>query len=148
VGNYTQGGSSTLTLAKPPVVNAWAIEDPYGSLTIPPLGACDHNSATYSGGTATIDPGIYCNGIGFGANADVTLNPGTYYIDQGDFAVTATARLRCACIAPGDGVTFVLTSSGGASAIGTVTIHIRASSSTRTRGRRAAARSTSSTAGR
>ena len=122
-GNYTYGGSATLDLAKPPVVNAWALDDPYAGKTIPPLTVCDHNNASYSGGTFALNPGIYCNGLNFGSGSTITLNPGTYYINSGNLTMNATTHVRCNCMLPGDGVTFVMTSTGGASSIGTVTIN-------------------------
>jgi hypothetical protein len=122
-GNYTYGGSATMNLAKPPMVNAWALDDPYAGKTIPPLTGCDHTNASYSGGTFTLNPGVYCNGIDFGSSSVVTLNPGTYYINSGDLTMNATTHVRCSCTLPGQGVTFVLTSTNGPSSIGTVTIN-------------------------
>jgi len=122
-GNITISNSATVTLDDPPIVNAWAIDDPYEAITILALGACDYNSASYSNVTQTIDPGIYCDGINFGANAIITLNPGTYYVDRGDVTIAATAYLRCSCPDPEDGVTFVMTSSTGPGNIGAVVIN-------------------------
>lgn len=116
-GNYYFSGSASMDLAKPPMVNAWALDDPYKDVTIPSFGSCDVTNASYSNVTM-INPGVYCNGLAFGSNANVTLNPGTYYIDKGDLQIAASARLRCACVAPGDGVTFVLTSSTAPGQIG------------------------------
>jgi hypothetical protein len=50
--------------------------------------------------------------------------PGTYYIDQGNLQVNGGATLKCtACSPGGEGVTFVLTSSGSASNIRTVQLN-------------------------
>lgn len=122
-GNYEIDGGATLSLATPATTNAWALPDPYADLTLPAIGGCTQTNASYSNTTTTISPGVYCNGLDFGANANVTLQPGTYYINAGDFKVNAQARLRCNCSNPGDGVTIVLTSTGAASTIGTVTIN-------------------------
>jgi hypothetical protein len=122
-GDISIGGSVTLTLDQEPMVNAWPLDDPYASITIPTLGACDYNNTSYNNTTLTIDPGVYCDGINFGANAIITLNPGTYYIDEGDIIIAASAVIRCSCPNPEDGVTFVLTSSGAVNDIGTITIH-------------------------
>ena len=122
-GNYEIDGGATLSLASPATTNAWALPDPYGGLSLPAIGGCSQTNASYSNTTTTISPGVYCNGLAFGANSDVTLQPGTYYIDRGDFTVNAQARLRCNCSSPGDGVTIVLTSTGATSQIGTVTIN-------------------------
>ncbi len=74
-------------------------------------------------GVETLSPGVYCGGLSFGSQADATLTPGTYYMDQGNFTVNGGAKIRCSCPNATDGVTIVLTSSAGASAIGTVTIN-------------------------
>lgn len=123
-GDISIGGSASVTLGSAPTINAWPLQDPYDSVTIPTLDPCDHTSQTYASETTTIDPGVYCDGITFGTNAIITLNPGTYYIDEGNVKINASAVLRCSCPNPEDGVTFVLTSSDGdAGDIGTLTIN-------------------------
>ena len=52
----------------------------------------------------TINPGVYCGGIGVNANAVLTLNPGMYFIDGGGFTVNGGATVS------GSGVTLVFTS--------------------------------------
>jgi Putative Flp pilus-assembly TadE/G-like len=125
VGDYAVGGSATINLARDPLVHRFALDDPYADVDIPPSalsGGCMVNNASYNS-PVTLNPGVYCNGISFGAHAHVHLNPGTYYIDAGDFRVNAGAVVTCNCSGSYDGVTFVLTSSGAASQIGTVTIN-------------------------
>jgi Flp pilus assembly protein TadG len=65
---------------------------------------CDENdfSATSS---ATLWPGVYCGGLALTGNGTANLQPGTYYIKDGEFSVTGTRALV------GDGVTFVLVGS-------------------------------------
>ena len=55
--------------------------------------------------------------------AGITLQPGTYYINAGDLQIAANSVLKCNCTNPTDGVTIVMTSTGGASTIGTATIN-------------------------
>jgi len=82
------------------------ISDPYAKLQIPSYSGCDQHN--FSGkNKITIDPGVYCGGMQFNANADVTFNPGTYYVDRGDFTVNGGAILQ------GTGVTIIFTSSTG-----------------------------------
>jgi hypothetical protein len=121
-GNITVGASVTLTLEDPPTVNAWPIPDPYADVLIPSFGACQYNNTSFNNVTLTINPGVYCDGINFGANANITLNPGTYFINEGDINIAATARLRCSCPDAGDGVTFVLTAAAPGQ-IGTIVIN-------------------------
>jgi Flp pilus assembly protein TadG len=123
-GGIVSGGSSLPSFPGGMASYAWSIPDPYKDLdfTIPPPATCDHTatpSTTYSG---TLDPGVYCNGIKISGNT--VLNPGTYYIDEGDFKVGSSVTLTCACSAPGSGVTIVLTTSGSnVNKIGSVDIH-------------------------
>ena len=122
VGNYTKDGSSTLTLAKPPVVHAWELDDPYADVHVPTLSGCNQTNLSVNT-TTTLNPGIYCGGMHAKSHAVITMNPGTYYMDAGDFQVDGGAVFRCNCTGSTDGVTIVMTSTGAASSIGTVTIN-------------------------
>jgi filamentous hemagglutinin family protein len=73
--------------------------------------------------TRTLSPGVYCNGIDIQSQAVVTLQPGTYIINRGDFNVAGGATVTCSCPSPTDGVTIILTSSTNASQIGQVRIN-------------------------
>ncbi|HXV25370.1 MAG TPA: hypothetical protein VED46_14045 [Alphaproteobacteria bacterium] len=118
----TQGNNVNLTTADPPITKTWPLEDPFAGtpIDIPP-GAC--NSSTWTG-VATKFPGKYCNGITVNSSAVINLMPGTYYIDQGNLQVNGGATVTCTSCAPGgEGVTFVLTSSGSVNNIGTVQLN-------------------------
>jgi Flp pilus assembly protein TadG len=82
------------------------ISDPYANTSYPAFAGCDHHNYTAKN-LVTIDPGVYCGGITLNAGANVTLNPGIYYLDQGDLSVNGSATLT------GTGVTLVFTSSNG-----------------------------------
>lgn len=122
VGNVSQGSSASVSLARPATVDAWVLDDPYDGLVMPPIGGCTATNKNVNT-TATLSPGVYCGGLSFGSQADVTLAPGTYYIDGGNFTVNGGAKVRCSCPSGTDGVTIVLTSTTGWSKIGTVTIN-------------------------
>jgi Flp pilus assembly protein TadG len=80
------------------------LPDPYARVAVPFYSGCKETN--YSAhNKVTIDPGVYCGGMQFNANADVTFNPGTYFIDRGTFNVNGGAILT------GSGVTIVFTSS-------------------------------------
>src|SRR5579875_453246 len=84
-------------------------------MAIPSYSGC--NQTNYSlapNTTATIAPGVYCGGMNIQGN--LTLQPGTYIIDGGNFTVNAQAAIT------GTGVTIILTSSSGTN-YGTVTIN-------------------------
>jgi hypothetical protein len=117
-GGYTSQGSAAVNLAQPATTYAWALPDPYADYIIPGIGTgCSKTNAKYNNVTTTISPGVYCGGIDFGAKANVTMSPGTYYINKGDLTINAQANVT------GNGVTIVLTSTGSASQIGTITIN-------------------------
>ena len=116
------GNQAKLTTADPPNVGKWPLEDPFEGTPINiPLGACQ--SSNWTGG-GTKYPGKYCNNIMVASGSVINLMPGTYYIDQGNLTVNGGATLTCtACSPGGEGVTFVLTSSGSLNNIGTVSIN-------------------------
>jgi len=105
--------------------------DPYAAQNFAPLpSGCTQN---YSGGNATLQPGVYCNGISLTGGANVTLSPGTYYLDASDLRVAGNAKLS------GTGVTIVFTSSKGktygwASVASNATINLSAPTSGPTAG--------------
>lgn len=92
--------------------------DPYGpqgrNLQPPPSSTCDHNGTTQIKKKKTIKPGRYCGDLRFN-NATVTMKPGIYIIDGGDFKVTGNSSIV------GDGVTIVLTGSN-ANDVGSIDI--------------------------
>jgi hypothetical protein len=70
----------------------------------------------------TINPGVYCGGIDATAQSVVTMTPGTYILNRGDFKVGGQTTVTCSCPNPEDGVTIILTSAGSASDIGHIDI--------------------------
>jgi len=82
------------------------VTDPYASDSFPNFFGCSQNNFTAKN-TITIDPGVYCGGISLNANANVTLNPGIYYIDGGGLSVNGGG------IMTGSGVTLVFTKKNG-----------------------------------
>lgn len=97
-------GNATLTTQHPLQSLSQRVADPYGDLSVPTSVSsmsCTANRMN-ARGTVTLSPGKYCNGLGV-TNGTVTFQPGTYYIDGGDFDVKGTSTLT------GNGVTFVLT---------------------------------------
>lgn len=106
-GNYSTSGSSTLSTSSPPVTGSAPLADPYAGVNVPGIGACTYNNFAVNGGSQTLNPGVYCNGLNINGNANVTLSAGTYIIDRGSFNVNGGATLS------GNGVTIILTSSTG-----------------------------------
>ena len=110
-GGIDQGSNASVTLSRAAVSNASSLVDPYASMSISMPGGCKATNKKVTG-TETLAPGRYCNGISFGAQAVATLQPGTYYIDKGNFTVNGGAKITCTCPNATDGVTIVLTGSG------------------------------------
>ena len=117
-----QGGHVDLETSQPPTTKTWPLQDPFAGTPIDlPPGGC--SSGTWTG-VATKNPGKYCGGITVNSTAVINLSPGTYYIDQGNLQVNGGATVTCtACSPGGEGVTFVLTSSGSINNIGTVQLN-------------------------
>src|SRR5437868_1155065 len=80
------------------------VADPYADVAMPTFSGCDQHNFTAKN-TVTINPGVYCGGIGVNANAVLTLNPGMYIIDGGGLTVNGGATVN------GTGVTLDFTSS-------------------------------------
>ena len=117
-----EGNKVKLTTADPPTTRTWPLVDPFEGTPIDlPLGACSNGNWT---GAATKYPGKYCGGITVNSSAVINMMPGTYYIDGGNLQINGGATVTCASCSPGgEGVTFVLTSSGSANSIGTAQIN-------------------------
>lgn len=76
--------------------------DPYANDSFPNFFGCSKENYSAKS-TETIDSGVYCGGMQLNAGANVTLNPGIYYLDGGGLSVNGGATLS------GSGVTLVFT---------------------------------------
>lgn len=103
VGEYSKTGAANLVVGQT-ITHSTAIDDPYKAVAMPAVGGCDHTK--FKATDSTMSPGVYCDGIDFGAQAEVTMAPGTYIVDGGSVSVNGGARVT------GDGVTIVLTGTG------------------------------------
>lgn len=115
VGGIAKSNGASLNLSGGARTGAPPLADPYADVPMPDTSACDAQGYTAKGSVG-LSPGTYCGGLAITAGADVTLAPGVYVIDGGNFTIDGGATLT------GSDVTIVLTSSGGA-AIGTVKIN-------------------------
>ena len=68
--------------------------------------SCDFVNMKVSGGTVSLNPGVYCNGIAVSSGAVVTFRPGLYVLNGGGLSVSGNSTLQ------GSGVTFYNTGSG------------------------------------
>jgi Flp pilus assembly protein TadG len=80
-GDYDVSGSGSLVTETPPRTGATPLGNPYADRAIPAYGACDQTGyKRTSSAKVTISPGVYCNGMDFGSQADVDFSPGTYIV--------------------------------------------------------------------
>jgi len=104
-GNYTNSGCTySVTTTK---TSAAVTPDPYASLALPSFSGCDHSNYSISNGaTATVSPGVYCDGISVSGGATLNLNPGVYVINHGNLNVNSGTF-------QGTNVSIVMTSTTG-----------------------------------
>ena len=109
------GSTSGITATNGIRTHISPVADPYADVPAPTYSGCNQNNYTAKK-TETINPGVYCGGIGTNANAVLTLNPGLYILDGGGLTVNGGATVN------GNGVTLYFTSSSGSN-WATVTIN-------------------------
>jgi len=83
--------------------------DPLAQVAEPQVSGCDFGVPTpvnVSGGVATLNPGVYCDGISIGSGASVTFQPGVYILNGGGLSVSGNSTIQ------GTGVTFYNTAQG------------------------------------
>jgi Putative Flp pilus-assembly TadE/G-like len=99
------------TVTPTPITGAPATADPFAGTTVPPIASlpCDLHSAQFMliSGTVALSPGRYCGGLTVSGTGNVTLSPGTYYMDGGLLGGTFSVLLGGKVT--GTGVTIVLT---------------------------------------
>lgn len=101
VGGWTGSG-----FEPPPENGCTAKPDPYASLVMPTVGACDYNNKQVKNTTATLDPGVYCGGLDVRTHGVANLNPGLYIMKDGPLKVDSQSTLNA-----GNAVVFYLTGS-------------------------------------
>src|SRR5262249_16013684 len=57
------------------------IADPYADASYPPFSGCKYNNRSPQDPVTWDAGGVYCGGIKLNSGANVTLNPGIYYLD-------------------------------------------------------------------
>jgi len=68
--------------------------------------SCNFVDKKINGGTVSLSPGVYCNGIAITSGAVVTFQPGTYILMGGGLTAGGNSTIQ------GDGVTFYDTAQG------------------------------------
>jgi len=101
-------GGSAIHTTQGTVAGYPNVPDPYASDSFPSFSGCAQTNFSAKT-TITISQGVYCGGMTLNAGANVTLNPGVYYINNGSLSINGGATMS------GSGVTLVFTSSNGSS---------------------------------
>lgn len=116
VGGTNTSGGGTINATGGITTGATPLADPYGSVAMPTFSGCTQTNFQLNNAVQTINPGVYCGGIKLVSTANLTMNPGVYFIDRGDFDASAQSNITA------NGVTIVMTSSTGSN-FGTVTLN-------------------------
>ena len=122
VGTLTKVGNASISPAPQP--NCAPVPDPFANYPRPTVGACGYMNYSASSGTITLQPGVYCGGMKFTGQVNVTFAPGLYVIKDGTIDAQGGSSFA------GNGVTFFLTGQGaGVQLEGQANWHIVASNS-------------------
>ena len=84
---------NTAGLTPPPTTDCPPIGDPLASRPMPSFGACNETGRVISGGTQTLNPGVYCGGLHITGGAKVIANPGVFIIKDGPLTVDGDSSL-------------------------------------------------------
>ena len=104
-GGYALSAGAVMTASRYLTTYTSPVADPYAPLEVPPYRECTRTRYRLDQQrTETISPGIYCGGIEVAGGATLNLDPGTYILDRGNFAVSGDSTVS------GAGVTLILTS--------------------------------------
>ena len=88
------GVEGKASFAFPPTTDCPQIADPLAARTPPAVGSCTFSKTVINGGTRSLQPGVYCEGLKITNGASVTLSPGVYIIQGGKFIVDKGALLE------------------------------------------------------
>jgi Flp pilus assembly protein TadG len=108
VGSTVTVGNATVD---PPSARDCAqVKDPFSNyLYKPAVGPCTITNYSVSGNkTVVLEPGVYCGGMQFSGQVNVTFKPGIYIVKDGPLQASSGASFT------GDDVAFYLTGSGAA----------------------------------
>jgi Flp pilus assembly protein TadG len=116
-GGYSDAGGATMTASGTMKTYTTPMPDPNAGLTIPSYTGCTSSEVKNNTiKTPSTSLTVYCGGISLNSGTTLSLNPGTYILDQGGLQVNGGATLT------GTGVTIILTSSTGSN-YGSITIN-------------------------
>jgi hypothetical protein len=104
-GGYALSAGAVITASRYLTTHTSPVADPYARLEVPAYPGCTRTRYRLDEQkTETVSPGVYCGGIEVAGGARLNLDPGTYILDRGSFAVSGNSTVT------GTGVTLILTS--------------------------------------
>lgn len=106
VGNYVVNSGGSINPL--PTTGVASVNDPEAAVNAPSYAAvCDFpNYSVVAGHSATVIPGVYCNGININSGATASFNSGVYILRGGGLQITSGATVT------GTGVGFYNTANG------------------------------------
>lgn len=114
VGGINTSGGGTVVGTQATGVSPTS--DPYASVIMPTFSGCAQTNFQVNASAQTISPGVYCGGIKLVSSANLTMLPGVYFMDRGNFDASGQSTITA------NGVTIIMTSSTGSN-YGTVTLN-------------------------
>ena len=110
VGSVRTADHSSISPAPDAVCKT--LPDPFANYSKPSAGNCDYTNYSLSGNkTVTLSPGVYCGGMNFSGNVNVTFDNST---NNGLFIIKDGVITETGGTFTGNGVTIFLTGSGAA----------------------------------
>ena len=104
VGGISDTARASLTTTVGSYTGVTPTADPYANVAAPTPDSCTTQTQNISS-NVTLSPGTFCGGVTI-TGGNVTLNPGVYIMDGGQFQASGNAAIS------GSGVTIFLTGSG------------------------------------
>jgi Flp pilus assembly protein TadG len=88
-----KSAAANASFSPQPATDCPSMPDPLAGRPLPADGPCNYLAKIVAGGTATLQPGIYCGGLIITLGANVKMAPGVYTIKDGPFLVNGNSTL-------------------------------------------------------
>ena len=85
--------TSTANFSPQPTTDCPVLPDPLSARVPPTVGACNFTDVVINGGSATLQPGVYCGGLRLTNGAVVALSKGIFIIKDGPLVVDVGASI-------------------------------------------------------
>ena len=85
--------TSNANYSPAPTTDCPVLPNPLSSRVAPPVGACNYIDTVIDGGSANLQPGVYCGGLKLTNGAEGALSKGVFIIKDGPLIVDAGASI-------------------------------------------------------